>query len=130
MRQTEEWIGRHDDEAIPPRVRLRVIERQDYRCAITGRHLRPGDPVEFDHIIALCNGGLHAESNLQAILGEAHKAKTAADVRIKAKNASVAKKHWGLSGKKRIVPGSRASPWKKTLHHGWVRRDAPRGQEG
>ena len=122
MRQTEEWIGRTDDTAPPPRVKDRIIERQGKCCAITGRRFRPGDRVDFDHIIALCNGGENRESNLQAIIGDKHKEKTREDVRIKAKNASVRKRHLGIEGKKHIVPGSKASPWKKHLDGSVSRR--------
>ncbi|QCP84313.1 HNH endonuclease [Cereibacter sphaeroides] len=122
MREVEEWVGRSDDTAPPPRVKDRIIERQEGCCAITGRRFRPGDVIEFDHIIALCNGGENRETNLQAIIGDKHREKTREDVRIKAKAASVRKRHLGIEGKKRIVDGSRASRWKKHLDGSVSRR--------
>lgn len=79
-RSTAEWIAKHDDEAIPPRVKLRIFLKFNKRCAvctlpIIGK-LRP----EYDHVRALCNGGSHRESNLQLICSACHKVKTAADV--------------------------------------------------
>lgn len=79
-RSVSEWIAKHDDEAIPPRVKLRVFQRADKRgtsCTllIVGK-LRP----EYDHICALVNGGRHRESNIQLLCSESHKGKTKADV--------------------------------------------------
>lgn len=94
-RAIEEWIGKADDQAIPPRVRLRIFDRCGGRCAVTGEKLRPGH-FQYDHIVALVNGGRHAESNLQTICTEAHKVKTRDDVAIKAKVARIRKKMLGL----------------------------------
>lgn len=101
-RALPEWVATHDDQAIPPRVKLRIWERCGGRCAITGKKLMPGDPYEFDHIIALANGGRHAEGNLQLVSSAAHKAKTCADLATKSKTARVRAKHLG------IYPASRA----------------------
>lgn len=79
-RTVGEWIAKHDDEAIPPRVKLRIFLKFNKRCAdctlpIIGK-LRP----EYDHIRALVNGGSHRESNLQLLCSACHKIKTKADV--------------------------------------------------
>lgn len=79
-RDVPEWIAKHDNEAIPPRVRLRVFQRSDGRCALCTRPLRP-DHWECDHIISLINGGQHREKNLQALCDEpCHSNKTKRDV--------------------------------------------------
>lgn len=106
-REVAEWIGAHPDQAIPQRVKLRIWTRCGGRCALTGRKLRPGDAYQFDHILALVNGGAHRESNLQLISAEAHKAKTASDVAIKSKTARVKAKHLGLQAKGRGFRGWR-----------------------
>jgi 5-methylcytosine-specific restriction protein A len=95
-RQVEEWIGATDDAVIPPRVRLRVFERHGGICHLTGRKIMPGDAWDVDHIIALVNGGAHRESNFAPALRSAHRKKTAADVKQKAKNDRVRKKHLGI----------------------------------
>ncbi len=79
-RSTAEWIAKHDDEAIPPRVKLRIFQKFNKRCAactlpIIGK-LRP----EYDHIRALVNGGAHREGNIQLLCSACHKVKTKADV--------------------------------------------------
>lgn len=55
------------------------------RCAISGEDMKPGAPVEFDHIHALVHGGEHTYQNLRPVLSEAHKRKTAQDIRDDAK---------------------------------------------
>lgn len=95
-RSTEEWIGKTDDAAIPPRVRVRVFERHGGICHISGQRIGASDLWDVDHVIALSNGGGHRESNLAPALKDKHRAKTALDVRTKAKIARVRKRHLGL----------------------------------
>lgn len=100
-RATDEWIGSSPDAAIPPRVRVRVFERYDGRCYLTGRKILPGDKWDVDHVIALANGGEHRESNLAPALRDKHREKTAQDVAIKAKSARIRARHLGLDRPKR-----------------------------
>lgn len=113
-RTVPEWEGSAPDAAIPPRVKLRIWERHEGRCYLTGRKIMPGDPYDFDHITALCNGGRHAESNLAPVLREAHKAKTADDRAMKAKVDRMRKKHLGFASPSRM-PGSKNSTVKRKL---------------
>jgi 5-methylcytosine-specific restriction protein A len=94
-RSCPEWVADHPDRAIPKRVKLRVWQRCDGKCALTGRKLRPGDPHDFDHIIALANGGAHRESNLRLVSREAHREKTGEDAALKAKLDRLHAKHFG-----------------------------------
>ncbi len=98
-RDVPEWIGAKPDSAIPPRVKLRVWERQDGRCALTGKKIMPGDAWEVDHIVALINGGENREGNLQVVLATAHKVKTRADVADKAKVNRLRLAHLGMKPK-------------------------------
>lgn len=108
MREVPEWIGRTPDTPIPERVKIRIFERCGGRCHRTGRKLMPGDDIDYDHIIAICNGGQNRESNLAPILrGKVHREKTAEDVQIKAKIARVKAKHLGLAPKTRTPLRSR-----------------------
>ena len=107
-RSVDEWIARHDDQAIPPRVKLRVIDRQGGKCAKCNRALGVcGEPVEFDHVVALINGGEHREANLQALCGMCHVVKTRDDMAVKKKTARVRKKHLGIHRPKRKLGGRR-----------------------
>ena len=122
-RTTEEWIGKTPDTAIPARVKLRIFEAHGGRCYLSGRKINPGDAYDFDHKLALCNGGENRESNLAPVLRVEHRKKTADDVNIRAKADRVRKKHLGIWKPKTIVPGSKASPWKKRADGTVVRRD-------
>lgn len=93
MRTVEEWIGKTDDAAIPPRVRVRVFDRFNGVCQLSGRKIYAADAWDCDHVVALINGGEHRESNLQPVLRDKHRKKTGEDVRLKAKAAKRRKKH-------------------------------------
>ncbi len=122
-RAVDEWAGKTPDAPPPPRVKERVLRAHENRCALTGREIRPGDAVQFDHRIPLGIGGLNVESNLQPVLAEPHKEKTRADAKVKAKASRGFKRHFGLTGAaKRPVPGSKNSPWKKCLDGSVERR--------
>lgn len=95
MRSVPEWIATHDDQAIPPRVRLRVFERFNGVCQLTGVKIQVGDQWDVDHRIALILGGEHRESNLVPVLRAAHRVKSAAEMPIKAKIQRIKLKHRG-----------------------------------
>lgn len=101
MRTVPEWIGKTDNSMPPPRVKDRIRDRQGNRCAISGVELRPGIKVEYDHIVPLWLDGRNAESNLQAVTSDAHKAKTASEAKVRAKCNAVRKKHLGIKSEKR-----------------------------
>lgn len=95
-RTLPEWIGKTPDTKVPPRVRLRIFEREGGKCWISGRKIRPGDLWDLDHKVALINGGEHRESNLFPALRDKHREKTREDVAAKAKTAAVRSKHLGI----------------------------------
>ena len=53
---------------------IRLVEKQGYRCALTGRELAP-DCSQVDHVVALSKGGEHAVDNLQVTHSEVNAAK-------------------------------------------------------
>ena len=122
-RSLDEWIGSSPDAKIPDRVKLRIWEREGGRCWLSGRKINPGEAYDFDHKIALCNGGEHRETNLAPALRVEHRKKTADDVKQRAKDDRVRKKHLGIHRPKRIMPGSKNHPLKKRLDGSVVRRD-------
>lgn len=104
-RQVPEWVGKTDDTAIPPRVKLRVFDRQGGFCAECGRKLGiAGERIDYDHKVALINGGANAESNIQALCPWCHTPKTAQDVATKSRNNRKKAKHLGLNKPKRKMP--------------------------
>ncbi|AUX76367.1 HNH endonuclease [Sinorhizobium fredii] len=107
-RSVEEWIGKHDDQKVPPRVRLRVFEREGGICYLTGRKIDPvRDEWELEHKIALILGGEHRESNLFPALREPHRRKTAVEMKVKSKIAKVRKKHLGIKKPKSSLSNPR-----------------------
>lgn len=100
-RATPEWIAKHDDQKVPPKVRQRVFDRHGGICHLTGRQIQPGEAWELEHVHALILGGEHRESNLAPALKEAHKRKTATEMKIKAKIARTRQKHIGVKEKGR-----------------------------
>ena len=103
-RATEEWIGKTPDTPIPPRVKLRVFERYEGKCHISGRKITVADKWDCDHVKALINGGQNRESNLAPALRDKHKQKTKQDVAEKAKSYAVKSKHLGIAKLKQKIP--------------------------
>lgn len=120
-RSVKEWIADHDNQAIPARVKVRIFELHGRRCGKCGNDA--GARPEFDHIIALINGGEHRESNLWPLCSLCHKIKTKRDVAIKALTAKKIKSHYGFKRRKgRPMPGSKDSGWKRKMDGTWIKR--------
>lgn len=101
-RSVAEWRGKTDDTPVPPRVRLRVLDRDGHRCQCgCGRPIAAGDKWETDHKVAIINGGANREANLHSLLTVCHLRKTVADVAEKAAVDKIAKKHAGIATKSR-----------------------------
>lgn len=113
-RSTEEWVGKTDDSPVPRRVRMRVFERYGGVCYLSGRKISAADKWELEHIIAICNGGLHREDNMAPALVGPHKRKTVEDVKQMAKNNRVRKRHLGIKKPSKFAC-SRDSKFKKRI---------------
>lgn len=105
MRSVSEWIGKNDDTRVPARVRLRIFERANGTCHVSGRKILPWDSWDLEHIKALSLGGENRESNLAPALKQEHKKKTAQDMKAKAKSDRIRKKHLGIKKTRRTIPG-------------------------
>ena len=122
MRALPEWIGKTDDAAIPPRVRIRVFEKFHGQCQCgCTRKILPGDAWECDHIVALINGGKHAESNLHPLLKSDHIEKSRSDLAEKSSVYAKKIKHRGIRKKSQFAC-SKDSPFKKKIDGTVVRR--------
>ena len=53
---------------------MNLIEKQDFRCALSGRKLTP-ETASLDHIIPLSRGGQHDIRNLQVLEHQVNTAK-------------------------------------------------------
>ena len=118
-RTLDEWIGRTDDSMPPDACKRRILERQGWKCALTGVAFTDGVRAEFDHIKPLWLDGENRESNLQAVTAKAHAAKTKSEATVRAKvNRNQIKR---VMGKKK---SSLSNPKFKKLMDGTViRRD-------
>lgn len=50
------------------------LDRQGYRCQLTGRELTP-ENASLDHVHPISKGGSHSAENIQVIIKEANAAK-------------------------------------------------------
>lgn len=97
-RTVPEWIARHDNQKIPDRVKLRILERENFTCHLTGQKIDTlRDEYDFDHRVALILGGEHRETNLFPAKREPHRRKTAVEMKVKSKIARTRKKHLGIA---------------------------------
>lgn len=125
-RAVKEWIGRTADTSPPPRVKLRIWVRENGTCYLTGRKIQPCEPYQFDHKIAIINGGENRESNLFLALVDKHKEKTKVDLAEKSRVADQAKSHIGIRGTGPKIQ-SAGFPRKSRTHAGREPVPAPTG---
>ena len=90
------WVGKTDDTAIPPRVRLRVWDRQGEKCHRCQRKIPASDAWIIEHRHAIILGGANAEHNLCLSCSWCKPVKDAEDVAEKAASARVRQKHLGI----------------------------------
>jgi len=104
-------------------VRLRIFERHQGVCHLSGRKIMAGELWDLDHIVALCNGGQHRESNLAPALKDKHREKTKEDVAEKSQTYRKRTAHLGIKPKKgRPIPGSKRSGFRRKFDGTVVRR--------
>ena len=106
-REVAEWIGKSDDDPVPPSVKLRQFERDNGCCCKCGRKLYPQDKPQCYHIKAIKNGGENRESNLQTLCYWCHRNKTREDVAEKSVVARKRTKHFGIKPKRQGFKGWR-----------------------
>lgn len=116
-RDVKEWIGKNDDEKIPARVRVRIFDRCDGKCAECGVRIGGSVRAAFDHVVALVNGGENRETNLQLLCLPCHSQKTRSDVAEKAATYRKRLTHLGIKPRKgHPMPGSKASGIRKRMN--------------
>lgn len=105
-RSVPEWRGRSPDTPVPPRVRLRVFERERGRCHECKRKINAaaGDGWTLEHLTALINGGENREKNLGVTCENCLPTKNAADV---AEKSNIYRKRSKTLGIKQRKPKSR-----------------------
>jgi 5-methylcytosine-specific restriction endonuclease McrA len=77
-------------------TRLRILERDQYRCQIAGPTCTT-TATAVDHVVAACDGGSEADTNLQSVCSPCHNRKTAAEaVAHQPRRKRPERKHPGL----------------------------------
>lgn len=122
-RAIPEWIGKTCDTPVPPRVKLRVYDREKGLCHRCGRPVDPNKPWTCEHLVALINGGENRESNLGCTCDFCLPLKNADDVAQKATTYRKRTKYLGITRRKALIPGSRGTKWKMTFGRGAVLRE-------
>ena len=64
---TQERNGRI---GLSPRIRFKVLQRDNFRCQFCGRGQQDGVKLHIDHIVPVARGGRDDEENLQTLCGE------------------------------------------------------------
>lgn len=62
------------DGSVNPQAILALLERQQYRCALTTKALTP-ETASLDHIVPVCRGGEHRIENTQVLERTVNRAK-------------------------------------------------------
>lgn len=122
-RSVTEWRGKTPDTPIPPRVRLRVLDRFDKACGCCGRHIHPGDKWICDHKEAIILNGPNRENNLWPLCDWCAPIKDRFDVHAKSVIARKRMRHYGIRRRQyRPLLGTIASGWRHRMSGEWERR--------
>ena len=116
-RSINEWVGKTDDSAPPPTVKLRVFLAHEGVCAACGNGIWTGEPWAIDHTIALINGGENRESNLKPMHLGCHRLKTGQDIGTRTETRKKQMAHYGIKKSKgRPLPGTKRSGLRRRMN--------------
>lgn len=110
------------------RTKKQAYERSGGKCEECTAELRGGF-IEYHHVVEAYLGGDNSLGNCLCICRTCHKSITSSRAPVLAKVERNWRKDRGIRPRSRFA-GSKDSNWKKTINHGWVRRDAVRGIPG
>jgi 5-methylcytosine-specific restriction endonuclease McrA len=108
------------------RERSAIFLRAFGCCHLCKQKIGLAERWDIEHVIPLEMGGDegHMAENLQPAHVGCHRVKTSVDSWQIAKAKRRAAKHLGVKAPRSIIPGSKASPFKRLLSGQTVRRDA------
>lgn len=122
-RSVPAWIGKDDDTPVPPRVRLRVWDRELGKCHRCARKIPVGDAWIIEHRLALILGGANAEQNLCLSCSWCKPVKDAEDAAAKAETARIRAKHIGIRPPPKFQsPGFQKAPPQRSASRPIIRR--------
>ena len=72
---TETHEAEDSGEQVTSKTLRDLAEKQEWKCALTGRPLAPDSTTELDHVQPLSRGGEHVIGNVQLVCKDANRAK-------------------------------------------------------
>jgi 5-methylcytosine-specific restriction protein A len=109
---------------MSPTRRARIFADRDGICHICGERIDgTRERWEVEHIVPYALTRDDSDDNLAPAHVACHAGKTAGDVAQIAKAARVERKHIGAHRPKSIIPGSKASGWKRRMDGTTIRRN-------
>ncbi len=108
------------------RERVAIFTRADGCCYLCAGKIGIAERWDVEHRVPLEMGGDEApmSENLQPAHVACHRVKSSVDAWALAKAKRRQAKHLGVKAPRSIIPGSKASPFKRLLSGQTVRRDA------
>lgn len=101
-RPVKEWVGRRPESMPPPKVRQRILERENSTCHICkGRIDKPG--WHADHVPPLKDGGENRESRIKPAHAKCHRLLTAKQAVERAPIERKKLKHTGAARPKQSI---------------------------
>lgn len=101
--------------SISRKERAAIFARCGGQCHICGGKVGVGEAWDVEHIIPIALGGEDGGDNLAPAHSKCHRAKSAEDAGKLAKARSVEARHTGTYRPRSVIPGSKASGWKKRM---------------
>lgn len=109
---------------MSPSRRARIFEAHKGTCHICGQAIDgTRDRWEVEHLVPYALTRDDSDGNLAPAHASCHASKTAEDVTQIAKAKRVERKHGGAHRPQTILPGSKASKFKRKIDGTTVRRD-------
>lgn len=96
--------------------RLALFEAAGGICHLCGMKIQLGEAWDLEHVIALSCGGTDDDENIKPAHRECHREKTRDDRTVGAKGERIRQKHQGAWRPRTVMPGSKASMWRRKMN--------------
>lgn len=71
-----DYFSKNQRKLMTPKLRKRIMERDNYTCQECGKHMPDEVGLHIDHIIPVSKGGKTVESNLQVLCSKCNRKKS------------------------------------------------------
>ena len=107
---------------LSDKKRLKLFLERNGVCCLCHERIEVGQKWIVEHIQPLWLNGTNDWENLAPSHENCAKSKTQREAKERAKGRRIAEKHYGARQPRSVMPGSRASPWKRKIGGGVERR--------